>query len=289
MLLEAQIEEALAQAALDLWRATGEDPFARLAAQPPILVAESTRMALAGSPLSRFALAAAFATPVPRERSEDGFLALARARAAIATRLGFADVWALAMACHGESPLPALTADFDPGAVSVTVTRADAPVPGRTFVIAPGRDVRVRVWERPAALPEGTLRAKLHELGHAFHACVDTGHPARAIEEGVAAWFAAQMEQPAFVREVLRLPDADAIAEAERATRAARRARLEAAAAAERAFYTEGGPPPWREPLAWTDPGASAVYAAAESVRDALDDAHGASWPARPLGMLLAR
>ena len=41
--------------------------------------------------------------------------------------------------------------------------------------------------------------------------------------------------------------------------------------------------PPWREELAWSDPGASASYARAEEIRDQLDRRLGASWPTAPL------
>lgn len=251
---------------------------------------------------------------LPIDRSEAGFVAAAATRAQIAARLGFADAWALARACAGEpeddlampspaapdagehlaeleprmaavlddpAPLVARLAaahQVDPAALTVTVTTARAPIPGRTFVIARGRDVRIRVWWRPGATRRGVVRVLLHELGHALQLAAP---PSRAFDEGVAAWMASMLEREAFVTEALGVPAADAarLAAAERRGRAARHGRLYALAAAERDFYRAGGEPPWRDELAWIDPGASATYARAEEVRDQLDARLGAGWP----------
>jgi hypothetical protein len=234
----------------------------------------------------------------------------------IAARLGFRDVWALILAISGdpdgvieptaeqaatgcEVPVAAQLADprpliatlaaahgIDPGVITqVEIVTAPAPQPGRTFAIAPGDDLRIRVWRCPDASEAGTLRVLLHEIGHAFLAAQTIDVKTRSFDEGFAAWFASHLERPAFNRDVLGLApsDAEALAAAERATRVARRARLTRAAAAERAFYVDGGPPPWRDALAWTDPGASVTYAAAETVRDRLDASVGADWPTSPL------
>ena len=180
-----------------------------------------------------------------------------------------------------------------PGVIRIALHRGDAPDPGRTVIVAAGRDVRVHLWWRPQAGARGVLRVLLHELGHAILAAhwgeLPFGlaaAPSRAVDEGVAAWTGSLLEREAFLAEVL---DADpAVAAVERSIRAARRARLAAAAAAERACYLGGGPAPWREPLAWTDPGASGSYAAAEAVRDALDRRLGAGWPTASLAPLAA-
>src|SRR5690606_777525 len=94
------------------------------------------------------------------------------------------------------------------------------------------------------------------------------------------------LERGAFLAEVLGVDPA--VAAVERAIRATRRARLAAAAAAARACYLAGGPPPWREPLAWTHPGASGSYAAAVAVRDALHRRLRAGWPTGSLAPLAA-
>lgn len=180
-----------------------------------------------------------------------------------------------------------------PGVIRVELQRGAAPDAGRTVVVAPGRDVRIHLWWRPEAGARGVLRVLLHELGHAILAAhwgdLPFGlaaAPSRAVDEGVAAWMASHLEREAFLAEVLALDPA--LAATERAIRAARRARLESAAAAERAFYLAGGPPPWRDALAWTAPGASASYAAAETIRDALDARLGAGWPTSSLAPLAA-
>ena len=132
----------------------------------------------------------------------------------------------------------------------------------------------------------------------------DFATPAQVIEAGIASLragrthytsnygtielrraIASHLERPTFNVSVLGLSpaDADALATSEITTRASRRARLTRAAAAERAFYLHAGPPPWLDALAWTDPGASATYAAAESLRDTLDTSLGASYPTRRL------
>jgi hypothetical protein len=264
----------------------------------------------------------------PIRRTEGAFAVAAETRAKLATRLGFSDPWALARAIANEpdgswqprahpergpegaeskdAALRAVLAEpglvaarvaeahgVRPGIIRVELQRGAAPDAGRTVIVAPGRDVRVRLWWRPEAGARGVLRVLLHELGHAILAAhwgeLPFGlaaAPSRAVDEGVAAWTGSLLEREAFLAEVL---DVDpAIAATERAIRAARRARLEAAAAAERAFYTAGGPPPWREPLAWTDPGASGSYAAAEAVRDLLDERLGPGWPTASLAPLAA-
>jgi hypothetical protein len=317
-LLVALIAEELATAARDLWAATARDPFARLGAPPPVLASEQTLSFLrrAGArDLERLSLGALFAaadraraTP-PAERTEAAFVAAAASRAAIATRLGFPDVWSLclAIAGDGDSAAAAATATAtataavaaavaaaaaalrDPRRVadsfgdsafitSIEVREADAPEPGRCFIVAPGQDVRIRVWHRPNASAIGALRVLLHELGHAFHT-LDwrdrLGAPSRARDEGTAAWYASHLERADWIERILGLTpsDATALAASEVAARARRRARLASDAAAERAFYLSSGPPPWQSALAWTDPGASSAYAAAEPIRDALDRA----------------
>lgn len=260
----------------------------------------------------------------PIRRTEGAFAVAAESRAKLATRLGFSDPWALARALAGEADAAAATAtaaaaDADaaadaafrraledpgllaariadahgvrPGVIRVELGRGPSPEPGRTFVVEPGRDVRIKLWWRPEAGARGVLRVLLHELGHAVLAASWgdlpfglAAPPSRAFDEGVAAWIASYLEREAFLVDVLAVDPAAAATE--RAIRAARRARLETAAAAERAFYTAGGPPPWREALAWTDPGGSGSYAAGEAVRDALDLRLGAGWPTASLAPL---
>jgi hypothetical protein len=270
--------------------------------------------------------AAAFAherIPASIARTEAAFVALAAQRRAVAARLGFANAWALFEEVHGIAAAPpdadesvdrdvdaamadparvlALVADalgIDAAPVtSIVVETRDAPTAGRTFVIEPGRDIRVRIWRRPSSTPRGVLRVLLHELGHALFAASWRDLPAglaapssRAIDEGVAAWVASLLEREAFAA-TLGLPAG--IAVAERESRAARRARLVAAAGAERTFYEgavspHGGATPWKDALAWTDPGASAAYARAEEIRDRLDAELGGAWPPRPLAPLAA-
>jgi len=247
-------------------------------------------------------------------RTEAGLIEARDARNAAARRLGFADAWALARVIHGEDDQPVALAEAeaeapasdapiadppeldrlldDPrplvdalarlhgvdGAITVAITRGDAPIAGRTYVIEPGHDVRVRVWRRPGVTARGTVRVLLHELGHALLAAswrdrpwALSAPPSRAFDEATAAWTASLLEREAFLRDHLRLADPAPIAAAERAARARRRNRLTAAALAEHAFLTAAGPPPWQDALAWTDPGASYSYAAAETLRDAFD------------------
>ncbi|MCB9571958.1 MAG: hypothetical protein H6709_07680 [Kofleriaceae bacterium] len=121
----------------------------------------------------------------------------------------------------------------------------------------------------------------LHELRHALTGAAAGAAPwalampaARADDDGPRGPAAARLEDPAWVADALAVPAevAAAVAAVERAARRRCRAGLgDAAARAERAAYRDGGPPPWRDALAWTDPGASASYAAAEAVRDRLD------------------
>jgi hypothetical protein len=318
-----------------------------------VLVAPSTRDVLAraraagdarAGSLWRLALGASFAAedPGPRiaveRRSEARFGAVAAARIAIARRLGFDDVWALARAVAGEADEPiagpevpgppgervgrhpeglaapgaagaagAVDAwqldpgalvrrvcavhEVDPGVIRVELARGDAPVPGRTFIVEPRTDVRIRVWWRPGASVRGVARVLLHELGHGLRAALSAELPAAAEDEGVAAWTASLLEREAFVEDVVGVAadHAAAIAAAERTARGRRRARLGALAHAELAFYRHAGPPPWRAPLPWTDPGASASYAAAERVRERLDRGLGAGWPTAPLSAMLGR
>ncbi len=244
----------------------------------------------------------------PTDRTEARLVAARDARNAVAQRLGFPDAWALARVVAGDddaqlpdSPSenrPSEMADppaferaladprglvervasrheVDAHAITIEVVMADAPVAGRTFVIEPRADVRVRVWRRPGATARGVLRVVLHELGHAMLAAswpdlpwAMCAAPSRAFDEAVAAWTAALLERDDFVAELGADP---AIAAVERATRARRRAHLVALARAERAFYTAGGPAPWQDALAWTDPGASHSYAAAEELRELFD------------------
>lgn len=316
-LLEARIAAELAEQALDAWAA------ARPAAAPPVLTDPATRAALPrGSYLGRLALAASFValdpgrTVLPVHRTEARFLEVAAIRHALARRLGFADPWALYRAAAGEPdsapdpgsvPGPVVPAPLDHEAfaavladpapliealstthgldarpIRVDVDTADAPEPGRTYIVHPGRDVRVRVHRRPGSTARGTVRVLLHELGHALVAAAACAPPSRAADEGVAAWFASLLEREKFLVEVIAAPAE--FAAIERAARAARRARLTAAAAAEHAFYRADGPPPFRDALAWTDPGGSASYARAELERDRLDAELGAGWPTGPLG-----
>jgi hypothetical protein len=296
--LEALIEAELGAVARDLWDGV------RAAAPPPVLGAASTRAVLArtrdSSPraaqLWRLALGAATAaadrardTPGPA-RTEEAFRAAAETRRAIARHHGFADPWALARAIAGEpdqpppapppAPLdglpttdevPALDVDaliaahgVDPGAIRIEIVDGDAPVPGRTFIVARGRDVRVRVWRRPGASPRGVLRVLLHELGHAIPAARGLAPPCAALDEAIAAWFAGLLERDEVA--------GAAVAAAERAGRQRRRTRLAALARAEHDFYRADGPPPWQSALAWTDPGASGSYARAEELRDGFGD-----------------
>lgn len=156
--------------------------------------------------------------------------------------------------------------------VQVEVREGSAEEAGRCFVVEPGRDVRVRVWRRPGASARGTVRVLLHELGHATPAARARGpwalaQPASvAADEAAAAAMAGALEQPAVLVELLGVTagQAEVVAAAERALRARRRARLVALAAAERAMYRDGGPPPWEAGLPWTAPGASHSYALAE-------------------------
>jgi hypothetical protein len=251
------------------------------------------------------------ATPVGA-RTEAGLIAAREARNATARRLGFADAWQLARTIAGEDDQPVELVDGEPvtdapaiaeppelervladpralgdavarrngveAVIPVEIVEADAPVAGRTYVIEPGHDVRVRVWRRPGATARGTVRVLLHELGHALLA--SSWHdrpwslcapPSRAFDEATAAWTASLLEREEFLRDHLRIADPAPIAAVERAARARRRTRLAAAARAEHAFLTGDGPAPWQDALAWTDPGASYSYAAAETLRDAFD------------------
>ena len=328
-LLEARIAAELAELARARW--AGEV----VRGLPPTLGADATRAALeraGATTLWRVVIGAIAAAedpgPLvpPAQRSPAAFVAVTRARAKTARRLGFPDAWTMARAIAGEPaavpdagayrpdagpgarhpsdggaapPLDQGEAAFeaalgeparlvrvlglDPSIVRVEVIEGDAPEPGRTFVVEPGRDVRVRVWRRPETTARGTLRVLLHELGHARVAAASgaLAPPSRAHDEGVAAWAASLLEREAFLAEVLAAPVE--VAGVERAARARRRARLAGIARAEHDWYRGSGPSPWREPLAWTDVGGAASYAAAEAIRDELDARVGAGWPVAEL------
>ncbi len=266
--------------------------------------------------LWRLALAAAAAIgddarQVPQEaRTAERLAAAAATRNRRAVALGFVDAWALARAVAGEddaalaaapaaievpgcpddpafarvlaAPAALLArlaerAQVDARAIQVAIVDGDAADAGRTFIVEPGRDVRVRVHRRPGASARGTVRVLLHELGHALPAAQRSAHgwaraqPAsRAADEAAAARAAALLEQPAFLVDVLGVAAASAraIAAAEHALRRRRRARLAACAEAERAMYRGGGAPPWPDDAAWRDPGGAHSYALAEQLLD---------------------
>lgn len=290
-------------------RLPGDEPTRRTLAAARVLPGDGGQRAarLWRMAVEAQAVAADTARAVPlADRTEARMIAARDLRNATARRLGFADAWTLARVVANDddavpgdvSEPPAEPAredhaafaavlddpralvdqlarrnDLDPAVITVDIVTGGAPTAGRTYVIAPGRDVRVRVWRRPAATARGTVRVLLHELGHAFLAAswrdlpwAMCAPPSLAFDEATAAWTASLLEHDDFLARIGAPPHFAAL---ERATRARRRARLVATARAEHAFLTSDGPAPWRDHLAWTDPGASHTYAIAETLRDA--------------------
>jgi hypothetical protein len=260
---------------------------------------------------------------VARQRAEDptwaGLGPLAEARAAAAWRIGWwpqdddaaaddvaapvpprapafhqpGDLAPVSIAALGRA-LDALAAIHGGDPARVRLRLGDA---ARCFVVAPGRDVRITV--RPGATPARWAEA-LHELGHALLALRPGPRPARAADEGAAAFVARHLERPAFSADVLGLAPgpAEALARVAAAARDrqvgqrrvlaaldgrggdADRRRCELAAAA--AWPELAGRA--RPPVAlWHDPGAHRAYRDADPIADRLERRLGAGWPGAPL------
>ena len=149
------------------------------------------------------------------------------------------DAWAALASRHGV-------------AGSVRIERSATARP-RAFVVAPGAEVIVVVSERvetPAA-----RFAVLHELGHAVCALASPVPVPRVVDEAAAAFVAREMEAPG--------PWFSPLAAAARARRRAIAGELDHVERGGRSeTYTA---PPWS---LWNDPGAQAVYIAAETIAD---------------------
>jgi len=152
----------------------------------------------------------------------------------------------------------------------------------RTFVVEPGRDVRV-VVRGGASLARWS--EALHEVGHALVGLASASRPSRADDEGTATWIARHVERAAFVRDVIGAdPALAAIARAARARQVAQRAQL---AAFEDALLDGRGPSVPEvgvtlarpTPALWRDPGAQLAYAQADRIADVLDARLGDGWP----------
>jgi len=165
--------------------------------------------------------------------------------------------------------------------------RVDLGPDHRTFVVTPGRDVRILVsGDRTVS---AWLRA-LHEVGHGL-AGATGARPSRAVDEAVATWASDRLTVAADVRELLSVPRPEAVAAAALEARHRRRraaavladfeldlyrdssgdldARWQAATAA--AGWTRAAavpPPAFRD-----DPGAQPAYRAAEDLSGRLDAA----------------
>ena len=184
-------------------------------------------------------------------------------------------------------PEPAAVRDYlarrglDPGPVLVT-----AAATARCLAIDPPREVAISM---EPGTGDAAIRRLVHELGHLRAARVRDAAapwpladaPTRGIAEGVAEWFADSADSAGFGREVLGLSAADAgeRARARAAVRLPRGARRVARGHRELALYAspdtaEGLADPDRTSMA-LDPGAAVAYAAAESVRTALEQAPG--------------
>jgi len=153
--------------------------------------------------------------------------------------------------------------------------RVDVGGEARTFVIDPGRDVRVRVRGGDSV---ARWMEALHELGHALVGLRPGPRPPRAHDEGAAAWIARAMERADEVERLLGVAPAiaaraAAAARAGRLRQVAQRAHL---AAYEAALLDGEAPPPpvpgrvlaVPPPALWLDPGAQLAYAAADAIAD---------------------
>ncbi len=182
--------------------------------------------------------------------------------------------------------------------------RFTAAATGRTFVIAPGRELVVAV---PAATSVIGWQVALHELGHALVGLRGGPRPPRAVDEGIAQWAARHLEVPAWTAAALAIDPAHAARIAAIAAVARRRQRAQHRllgacevaccagrdpGAAWRALATAAG---WPEgaaralppALLWDDPGAAQAYAEADRQAEAL--AAGEAWWTRPLAGVAGR
>lgn len=151
----------------------------------------------------------------------------------------------------------------EPLARPIGILRTDARP--RAFIIEPRREVIV-VVPRSFATPRARFEA-LHELGHAFHALAAKSPPPRVLDEAMAALFARRQEDAAHLPPGWASPLA-APARARRRALAVALAHAEASVA--RGVLPSPLPterPPW---ALWHDPGAQAVYVAAEATADKL-------------------